>query len=122
MVCLLFIRKVLTEKDSKGQTVYLNRWPEVWNLEHQIYRPVVLGILPFLGALVARTLASVTDGIIALSQVYIFNSKTVKITPKENVYFTVYQQGGKQIFKDNLSKSLLFLGAGFAFAMIYILL
>ncbi len=122
VVYLFFIRKVLTEKDSKGQTVYLNRWPEVWNLEHQIYRPVILGILPFLGALVARTLASVTDGIIALSQVYIFNSKTVKITPKENVYFTVYQQGGKQIFKDNLSKSLLFLGAGFAFAMIYILL
>lgn len=122
VVYLLFIRKLLIEKGSKGETVYLDKWAEGWNLEHQIYRPVLLGLLPFLGAFVARTIGSITDGIIALFQIYIFNNKTAKIIPKENIYFTVYPQGGKQIFKDNLSKSLLFLGAGFAFAMLYILL
>ena len=122
VVYLLFIRKLLTEKGSNGETIYLDKWAEGWNLEHQIYRPVLLGLLPFLGAFVARAIGSITDGIIALLQVYVFNHKTDKVIPKENVYFTVYQQGGKQIFKDDLSKSLLFLGAGFAFAMWYILL
>ena len=93
-----------------------------WNLENQLYRPIILGVLPFLGALIARTIGSITDAIILLCQMYIFNNKSGKVVPKENLYFTVYPQGGKQIFKDNLSKSLLFLGAGFAFAMIYILL
>lgn len=122
VIYLLFVRTVLIEKDSQGRTVYLDKWYEGWNLEHQIYRPVLLGFLPFLGAFVARVVGSVTDGLITLCQVYLFNDKMGKVIPKENVYFTVYPQGGKQIFKDNLSKSLLFLGAGFAFAMLYILL
>ncbi len=122
IVYLLFIRTVLMTKDSQGKTVYLDRWISWLNLEYQVYRPVILGILPFLGAFVARAVGCVTDGIIALLQAYVFNDKMGKVIPKENLYFTVYPQGGKQIFKDNLSKSLLFLGAGFAFAMLYILL
>lgn len=122
IVYLLLIRKGLTKKGENGETIYLDKWPEGWNLENQLYRPIILGLLPFLGAFVARTVGSITDAIIVLCQMYIFNNKSGKVVPKENLYFTVYPQGGKQIFKDNLSKSLLFLGAGFAFAMIYILI
>ncbi len=122
IVYLFVIRKGLTKKGENGEVIYLDRWPEGWNLENQLYRPIILGVLPFLGALIARTIGSITDAIILLCQMYIFNNKSGKVVPKENLYFTVYPQGGKQIFKDNLSKSLLFLGAGFAFAMIYILI
>lgn len=122
MIYLVVIRKGLTKKSENGEVIYLDKWPEGWNLENQLYRPIILGVLPFLGALVARIIGSVTDAMIVLCQMYIFNHKSSKVVPKENLYFTVYPQGSKQIFKDNLSKSLLFLGAGFAFAMIYILI
>ena len=66
-------------------------------------------------------IGSVTEGFIVFCQITIFNNKTGKVIPKEDAYFSVYTQAGKRIFKDNLSKSLAFFGAGFAFAMLYIL-
>lgn len=45
LLVFLFIQKVLTRKEKNG-TVYLNRWPQVLDLEELSYRPVLLKILP----------------------------------------------------------------------------
>lgn len=120
IIYVVFIRTALVKKTDQG-SVYIDRWPNQWSIQKQIYEPVVLELLPFLGAFIARVLASLTDGLIVLCELVIFNNKMGKVIPKEDSYFSVYEKAGKKIFKDNLSKSLVFFGAGFAFAMLYIL-
>ena len=120
IIYIVWIRMILMKKTKEG-SVYIDKWPNQWNIQKQIYEPIVLQLLPFLGALTARVIGSVTEGFIVFCQITIFNNKTGKVIPKEDAYFSVYTQAGKRIFKDNLSKSLAFFGAGFAFAMLYIL-
>ena len=59
-VYLFFIRPVLMKKEEG----YVDRWPKWLDLEELIYRPLVLKLLPFLGALVCRVFDSFPDAIV----------------------------------------------------------
>ncbi len=46
------VRPAIRKKTSQG-IVYVNRWPEVLDLEKSLYRPLVLEFFPFLGTVIA---------------------------------------------------------------------
>ena len=61
LVYLFFIRKVLIKNNE-----YVNLWPQWFDVENKIYRPILLGFLPFISRLICRVFDSIVDGIIVL--------------------------------------------------------
>ena len=59
------VRVCLMCKDDRGRHIYTNVWPSVLDIERRIYRPLLLGVLPFIGALLARTVGSIVPAIAA---------------------------------------------------------
>lgn len=57
----LVIRKLLMKEKR-----YINPWPKWLDLEELIYRPVLLGFLPFISRLLCRVFDSLPDGIVVL--------------------------------------------------------
>ena len=86
VVYLVVVRGWLT-RDGR----YVQRWPEKLNLENQIYRPVLLKLLPDLGALAARCLDAIPNlcehGLRAL----IFAGGRRTICPPEDDHFARYR-------------------------------
>lgn len=123
LVYLLFIRKVLMERDHNGNLVYIDRWPKGLNLEDRIYRPVLLIILPFIGAFFARIAGSLTDGFVSILRMAIFNDDSGRVVPPEDRYFSAYtdEETDKIVYGEGFAKSLLMIGVGLAVAMLYIL-
>ena len=50
LVYLFFIRTTLMPKEN-GTRVYVDLWPERWDIEDRIYRPAIMGLLSFGGLL-----------------------------------------------------------------------
>ena len=48
-------------KKEAGKRIYVNRLPEWFDLEKNIYQPVMLGLLPFIGGFFCRVLDKMTD-------------------------------------------------------------
>ncbi|MEE1164767.1 MAG: sodium:proton antiporter, partial [Lachnospiraceae bacterium] len=46
--------------------IYVNRWPQWLDLEEKLYRPLLLKILPKVGAGIAGVLDILTDGVVVL--------------------------------------------------------
>jgi len=63
IVYTFIVRVCLMSKDAQGRSVYVNIWPDSWDIEKRVYRPVLLQILPFIGALFARIAASIVPAI-----------------------------------------------------------
>ena len=59
IIYTFIVRVCLMAKDEKGRSIYVNLWPDFVDIEKRIYRPVLLRALPFVGALFARTIASI---------------------------------------------------------------
>lgn len=124
VVYFLFIRKVLMEKDANGNLVYVDRWPQWLHIENKIYRPVLLTLLPYIGGFFARLAGSLTDGLIAILRMLIFNDDNGRVIPPEDKYFSAYTGGetDKTVYREGFARSLLMIGIGLTIAMIYILL
>jgi len=58
IIYILVVRGILMGKDKEGRSVYLNLWPGFIDIENKIYKPLLLGLLPFIGAFVARSIGS----------------------------------------------------------------
>ena len=61
LVYLLVIRKLLMTQTQKSGSVYVDRWPGWLDLENLIYRPLLLGFLPFVLRVLCRILDSFAD-------------------------------------------------------------
>ena len=59
VIYTIIVRICLTSRDESGNLVYVNYWPASLDIEKMIYRPLILRILPFAGAFVARTFSSI---------------------------------------------------------------
>lgn len=123
LVYLLIIRKCLMAKDENGNLVYIDAWPTWLDLENLIYRPFLLKVLPFIGALVGRICDNLADWVIA------FSRKTFMRARKEKTNYvgfafmrrpTLLGQLHRQIVH-SLSFSLLLFCTGLCSAMIYML-
>lgn len=66
LVYLVIIRLLFMKTDENGNRVYVDVWPSWLDLENLIYRPILLGFLPFVGALFSRIVEWMTDGIVLL--------------------------------------------------------
>ena len=123
-VYFLFVRTVLMRENEDGETIYLDRWPAWLNLEEKVYRPLLLGVLPFIGGFFARLAGTLTDGFISLLRMAIFNSDNARVIPPEDKYFSAYTDGetDKTVYREGFARSLLMIGIGLAIAMLYILI
>lgn len=119
-VYLLFVRTVLV-----GRGEYLDRWPAFLNLEDGIYRPLLLKLLPFLGALAARTVGTLPELIRkGLCALLYQNNHNGYVHPRENERFTVYEQlpEGTRGFGASLNFSLLMFSMGLVIILVFLFL
>lgn len=86
VIYLFFIRICLMKKTENGKE-YINVWPQWLDLENMIYRPLILGIIPFIMAFVLRCFDKIADFIIKLNMKFILNpvDEPVKIPYKKNI-------------------------------------
>lgn len=111
-----FIRTCLM-KDGE----YVDRWPKWLNLENMVYRPLLLNVLPFIGAMVARVIGSVTDGLISLSKVLVFNQDNGVVIPPEDEKIIIATLDPYKTTKVNLAKALVLFGLGLTITLLYLL-
>ncbi|MBR5970005.1 MAG: NADH dehydrogenase [Lachnospiraceae bacterium] len=58
---ILVVRGCLMKRDENGNKIYINAWPKFIDIEDYAYRPLMLKVLPFIGAFVTRTIGSVVE-------------------------------------------------------------
>lgn len=121
LVYILFIRRFLMEKGEDGIKVYVDRWPERLDLEERVYRPLVLTLLPFAGALFARCVNAVCEGPLPL-----FLKKPEKnrvVTPGESSHFFKQSKEVRlfHIIYSSMGYGFLTLGTGLVLMTAYVL-
>jgi formate hydrogenlyase subunit 3/multisubunit Na+/H+ antiporter MnhD subunit len=84
-VYLLLVRTVLVCGDR-----YPDRWPKKLDLENLFYRPLLLGLLPSLGTLVARAADALTEATQFALRSLVFAGARRTVCPREDDHFTVY--------------------------------
>ena len=119
----LFVYVRLMKEDASGRRCYVDRWPSWLDLERLVYRPVLMGILPFFGALFARVVDTLCAGPVA----WLFKRSDRKrfIVQPEDALFGVYPDEVSSSFRmllpSSLAYSLLAFAAGLLFVLIYLL-
>ncbi|MBQ0058755.1 MAG: sodium:proton antiporter, partial [Lachnospiraceae bacterium] len=78
LVYLFFIRKFLIKEGR-----YLNLWPAWWDLEDLLYRPLLLGVLPIMGAFFCRIFDSFLDAIIVTLRKTLFRDSPLPYVHEE---------------------------------------
>ncbi|MBQ3615714.1 MAG: NADH dehydrogenase [Anaerotignum sp.] len=123
IVYFLFIRKVLMAKDENGNMVYVDRWPEWFSIENKVYRPLLLNVLPFVGGFFARLVGSLTDGLISMLRMSIFNDDNGRVIPPEDKYFSAYTdfEADHEMYREGFATSLLLIGIGLTIATLYVM-
>ena len=118
VVYLLFVRRALMKNG-----VYLERWPKALDLENGLYRPLLLKVLPFIGALFGRIVGTLPElvrkGFCAL--LYLGNHNGF-VHPPEDERFTVYEQmpEGTRGYGASLDFSLLLFGLGLVIVLVFL--
>lgn len=79
-------RFMMTKKD--GVLEYKDCWPKWLDVEELLYRPLLLGILPFLARVVCRILDSLADGVILLLRKSIYRDRKIPHELAEGSEFT----------------------------------
>ncbi|MBR1457067.1 MAG: sodium:proton antiporter, partial [Oscillospiraceae bacterium] len=120
LVYLLFVRRVLMKNGA-----YLDRWPAALDLEERIYRPLLLQVLPFLGALAARTVSTLPEVLRKAFCALLYRANDNGfVFPRENDRFTVYEQSpeGTRGFGASLAYSLLMFSMGLVVILVFLFL
>ena len=120
LVYFLCVRLLLMKNNT-----YLDRWPKALNLEEGFYRPMLLKVLPFLAALVARTLGSLPEVLRkAFCALLYSGNNNGYVHPREDERFTVYEQmpEGTRGFGASLDFSLLMFSLGLVIILVYLFL
>ena len=120
-VYVVIIRGLL----MKG-TVYLQRWPQLLDLENLFYRPLIQQVIPFMVAFICRVLASIPEFIVYLGSKSVLKKIKVKKPEQQD-----YLPGQVQTFpkssmllteiEASLSFGLLLFGMGVIITVLYIL-
>ncbi|MBQ3401876.1 MAG: hypothetical protein IJG65_00680 [Synergistaceae bacterium] len=124
-VYFLFIRRVLQAERVKGEVSYLDLWPSWLNIENALFRPVIGGILPFMGAFFAKTVDLITAGPVTL---LLSHASRVKfIRPPEDTDFGFYQDEAKSetigsLLPSSLAYGLMTFAVGLLFVIAFLML
>ncbi|MBR7081137.1 MAG: NADH dehydrogenase [Oscillospiraceae bacterium] len=61
IIYIFIVRGCLMSRDENGKKVYINAWPKFVDIEDRIYRPIMVKVLPFIGAFVTRVIGSIVE-------------------------------------------------------------
>lgn len=89
LVYVFVVRKLLMKKTASRSRVYINAWPAWLDLEELIYRPVLLGFLPFISRLVCRVFDSALDALVVLLRKTIYRDSPLPYELPEGNGFTL---------------------------------
>ena len=89
LLYVFFIRKVLMEKTETGSKRYVDKWYSWMDMENVIYRPVLLGFLPFVCRLVCRIFDSLPDMLVVLLRKTMYRDSSLPYELPEGTGFTV---------------------------------
>ena len=105
------------------QKRYANRLPRWLDLENSLYRPLLLGVLPFVGAFFARVAGSLLEWCVALANKILFWRAKPTVTPRSDEAFGAYRAKEQRApgFSVSLSYSLLLYGFGLVGILVYLL-
>ena len=121
LVYVLFIRRYLMETGEDGTRVYVDRWPVWLNLEDRVYRPLVLAVLPFLGAVLARCVNGICEGPLPLFMKR--PEKNQVVAPGESSRFFRQAQDVRllHMIYSSMGYGFMMLGAGLILMTAYVL-
>ena len=87
LVYLVIVRLwMMTQKD--GSTVYVDRWYRRLDLENLIYRPVLLGFLPFVFGVICRVFDSLIDTVVVLLRKTLYKDSKIPHELEEGTIIT----------------------------------
>lgn len=89
IVLYLFVVRLLLMKKTESGREYVNRWPEVMDLENSFYRPLI-GVVCVLGRFFCRICDSLVDGIVVLLRKTVYQDKPLPFELTEGNLFTYY--------------------------------
>lgn len=121
----LFVYARLMRQDASGRRCYVDLWPQWLDLERLVYRPILTGLLPFLGALFARVLDALCDG--PVSRLLGRADRKRFVVQPEDASFGVYPAGSaspsfRVFLPSSLAYSLLAFALGLLFVLVYLLM
>nr|WP_236946048.1 complex I subunit 5 family protein [Enterocloster clostridioformis] len=121
LVYVLLIRRYLMETGEGGTRIYVDRWPAWLNLEDRVYRPLVLTVLPFLGAMLARCVNGVCE--VPLSLFMKKPEKNQVVVPGESSRFFRQAQDVRllHMIYSSMGYGFMMLGAGLILMTAYVL-
>ena len=119
IVYWFFIRKLLMKDTHDGRRAYIDAWPKYLDLEHVLYRPVLLTFLPALFGFLFRVLDSFADIMVVLLRKTIYKDTKIPYEYFEGNGFTVFvgnimnrlQKFRKRIGNKNEDKDYIHLAA-----------
>ena len=91
----LIVRVCLMKKTEDGHSLYVNIWNSKVDIEDKFYRPALLTILPFIGSMIARTVYSIVDWLIALFQRIFFYKRPERFNPPLDNEFGTFNEPAK---------------------------
>ena len=77
LVYLLVIRTVFLRKKEGGASTYVDAWPKWLDLENLVYRPLIQGVLPFIGIFVCRIGDSLVDGLVVALRKTLYRDRKI---------------------------------------------
>ena len=88
VVYFAVVRLLLMAKDERGVRVYVNCWPKKLDLEDEVYRPVLLKVLPNGCTLIVRTIAELPERIVLFLRNTLFSKSHQHRQPPVGNRFT----------------------------------
>ncbi len=127
-VYFLIIRLLLMKTEEDGIRYYREAWPRWLDLEDLVYRPLLLGALPFIGAVFARLVEGIMDHWIRALRLGIFSPMKEREVGREGVVEEAVTTVAEEIeeagdlIRRGLSYSLLLFSIGFTVTLAYLFL
>lgn len=87
IIYLVIVRLWMMKKENGG-TVYVNRWNQYLDLENLIYRPILLGALPFVFGVVCRVLDSMIDAVVVFLRKTVYRDSRLPHELTEGTFLT----------------------------------
>ena len=87
IIYLVIVRFWMMKKEN-GSIVYINRWNQYLDLENLIYRPILLGALPFVFGVVCRVLDSMIDAVVVFLRKTVYRDSKLPHELAEGTFLT----------------------------------
>ncbi len=124
VIYIVVVRKLLMKKDESGNTAYINAWPEWFDLENLIYRPVIQNFLPAVGMAIASVFDRLVDTITDVLQRTVFaaSEKGEKIKEFPFMHERTETEKVSREISTGFSFGMLLFGVGFCLVILFLLI